>query len=71
MSAIFTVLIALVIRRRPTTDDLSIGSPSKIAELTRPITGTKSKVKEVGIAGKVRATVTNAQKGNAVINGLL
>ena len=70
-SAKFTVPIALMISRRPTTDDPSIGSPIRIAELRRPITGTKSKVKEVVIAGNLRATVTNAQKGNAVINGPL
>ena len=71
MSDRFTVAIALMISRRPITDDLSIGSPIRIAELINPIAGTKSKVKEVVIAGKVRATVTNAQKGNAVINGPL
>jgi hypothetical protein len=66
-----TAAIALIISRRPITDDLSIGSPIKIAELTNPIAGTESKLNEVVIAGKVRATVTNAQKGNAVINGPL
>jgi hypothetical protein len=71
MSDKFTVAIALIMSMRPITDDLSIDSPIKIAELTSPTAGTKSKLKEVVIAGKVRATVINAQKGNAVINGPL
>ena len=71
MSDKFTVAIALMISTSPTTDDLSIGSPIRKAELTKPTAGTKSKLNEVVIAGKVRATVTNAQKGNAVINGPL
>jgi hypothetical protein len=71
MSARFTAAIALVISSRPITDDLSIGSPIRIAELISPTAGTKSKVKEVVIAGKVRATVKNAQKGSAVINAPL
>ena len=66
-----TAAIALIISRRPITDDLSIGSPIKIAELTSPIAGTESKLNDVVIAGKLRATVTNAQNGNAVINGPL
>ena len=71
MSARFIAAIALMINTRPIIDGLSIGSPIRIAELINPIAGTKSKVKEVVIAGKVRATVTNAQNGNAVINGPL
>ncbi len=66
-----TAAIALIINKRPITDDLSIGSPIKIAELISPIAGTESKLNDVVIAGKLRATVTNAQNGNAVINGPL
>ena len=66
-----TAAIALIINRSPITDDLSIGSPIKIAELTSPIAGTESKLNDVVTACKLRATVTNAQKGNAVINGPL
>src|SRR5262245_18690484 len=68
-SAKLTKPTGLTISNRPTTEVAVSCSERNTTELSRPITGTSNSAKEVVTAGKVRATVTKAHNGNAVISG--